>query len=143
MVSYLNNSASCLPHLVNSTNAIPINISRSTIFVYLLRMVKYYFLFLAVCYYLCLWCLNNHVLIVIIIPGQFINRPKWWFGLPHQGRFDILTMMGRDCSRLDPSYQRHIAFACTFCYQLHPHHRLGNITTALSPVPIYRPREDG
>ena len=28
-----------------------------------------------------------------------------------QGRFDILTMM------LDPSYQRHITFACTGCYQ--------------------------
>ena len=35
-----------------------------------------------------------------------------------------LTMMGRECSWLDPSYQRHIAFACTGCYQLHPHHRL-------------------
>ena len=29
---------------------------------------------------------------------------------------------------LDPSYQRHITFACTDCYQLHPHHRLGIIT---------------
>ena len=31
-----------------------------------------------------------------------------------------LTMMGRECSWLDPSYQRHITFACTGCYQLHP-----------------------
>ena len=30
----------------------------------------------------------------------------------------------RECSRLDPTYQRHITFACTGCYQLHPHHRL-------------------
>ena len=39
---------------------------------------------------------------------QFIKRRKWWFGPPHQGRFGILTMMGRECSRLDPTYQRHI-----------------------------------
>ena len=33
-------------------------------------------------------------------------------------------MMGRECSWLDPSYQRHITFACTDCYQLEPpHHR--------------------
>ena len=31
---------------------------------------------------------------------------------------------GRECSRLDPTYQHHITFACTGCYQLHPHHRL-------------------
>ena len=31
---------------------------------------------------------------------------------------------GRECSRLDPTYQSHITFACTGCYQLHPHHRL-------------------
>ena len=30
--------------------------------------------------------------------------------------------------RLDPSYHRHITFACTGCYQLHTHHRLGIIT---------------
>ena len=52
-------------------------------------------------------------------PGQFIKRHKWWFGPSHLGHFDILTMMGRECSRLDPSYQRHITFACTGCYQLH------------------------
>ena len=48
---------------------------------------------------------------------------------------------GRECSRLDPTYQRHITFACTGCYQLHPHHRLGIITPDLSPVPIYRPQK--
>ena len=37
-------------------------------------------------------------------------------------------MMGRLCSWLEPSYQRHITFACTGCYQLHHHHRLGIIT---------------
>ena len=31
---------------------------------------------------------------------------------------------GRECSRLDSTYQRHITFSCTGCYQLHPHHRL-------------------
>ena len=31
-----------------------------------------------------------------------------------------LIMMGRECNRLDPSYQHHIIFACTVCYQLHP-----------------------
>ena len=46
--------------------------------------------------------------------------------------------MGRECSRLDPSYQRHITFACTGCYQLYPHRRLAIITLDLSPVPIYR-----
>ena len=45
---------------------------------------------------------------LIIISGQFIKHHKWWFGPQHQGRFDISTMMGRECSRLDPSYQRHI-----------------------------------
>ena len=50
-----------------------------------------------------------------------------------------LTMMGRECSWLDPSYQRHITFACTGCYQLHLYHRLGIITPDLLPVPIYRP----
>ena len=73
-----------------------------------------------------------------LICGQFIKRHKWWFGSPHQGRFYILMMMGRECSRLDPSYQRHITFACTGCYQLHPHHRLSIITPDLSPVPIYQ-----
>ena len=57
--------------------------------------------------------------------------------------FDISKMMDRECSRLDPNYQRHITFACTGCYHLHPHHRLSIITPDLSPVPIYRPRKDG
>ena len=57
----------------------------------------------------------------MIIPGQFIKRRKWWFGPPHQRRFDILTMMGRECIRLNPSYQRHITFAYTCYNQLHPH----------------------
>ena len=83
------------------------------------------------------------IIIIIIIPGQFIKRRKWWYGPPHQGRFDFLTMMGREYSRLDPSYQPHITFACTGCYQLHPHHRLGIITPDLSPVPLYRPRKGG
>ena len=43
-----------------------------------------------------------------------------------------LTMMGRECSRLDSSYQRHVTFAGSRCYQLHPHHYLGIIT------PTYR-----
>ena len=41
-----------------------------------------------------------------------------------------LTMMGRECSWLDTSYQRHITFACTCCYQLHP----------ISPSRHYYPR---
>ena len=85
----------------------------------------------------------SRIIVIIIIPEQFIKSRKWWFGQPHQGRFDILTMMDRECSRLDPSYQRNITFACTGCYQLHPHHRLGIITPELSPVPIYQPRKDG
>ena len=39
-------------------------------------------------------------------------------------RFDTLTMMGSECSRLDPTYQCHITFVCTGCYQLHPNQRL-------------------
>ena len=74
---------------------------------------------------------SSALTIIIIIRGQFIKRRTWWFGPSHQGRFDILTMMGRECSRLDPSYQRHITFACTGSYQLHPHHRLGIITPRL------------
>ena len=46
-----------------------------------------------------------------------------------------LTMSGRECSWLDPSYQRHITFACTGCYQLHLHHRLGIITPASTNFP--------
>ena len=33
--------------------------------------------------------------------------------------------------------------ACTGCYQLDPHHRLGIITPDLLPVSIYRPQKDG
>ena len=73
------------------------------------------------------------IILIIIILWQFIKHCKWWFGPPHQGHFDILTMMGRECSRLDPSYQRHITFASTGCYQVHPHHRLGIITPDLYP----------
>ena len=79
------------------------------------------------------------IIIMVLIPGQFIKRRKLWFWSPRQGRFDILTMMDRECSSLDSSYRRHITFACTGCYQLHPHHRLGIITRDLSPVPIFRP----
>ena len=70
-------------------------------------------------------------IIIIIISRQFIKRRKWWFGPPHQGRFDIFNDDGRECSRLDSSYQRHITFACTGWYQLHPHHRLGIIIPRL------------
>ena len=80
---------------------------------------------------------------IIIIPGQFIKRRKWWFGSSHQGRFDIFNDDGRECSWLDPTSQRHITFACRGCYQLHPHHRLGIITPDLSLVSIYRLRKDG
>ena len=52
------------------------------------------------------------IILIKIIPGHFIKRRKWWFGPPHQERFDISTMMGRECYRLDPSYQRHVTFAC-------------------------------
>ena len=56
---------------------------------------------------------KNAVDTKIIISGQFIKRRKWWFGSPHQGRFDIVNDNGREYNRLDPSYQRHITFACT------------------------------
>ena len=40
--------------------------------------------------------------------------------------------MGRECSRLDPSYQRHITFACTCCYTNYtPYHHLGIIIPRL------------
>ena len=70
------------------------------------------------------------IIIIIIIPDQFIKHRKWWFVPPHQGRFDILTMTGRECSRLDPTYQRHITFAM---YRLLP-------TTPPSPSRHYYPR---
>ena len=35
---------------------------------------------------------------------------------------------GQSALWLDPSYQRHITFACTGCYQLHPHHHPGIVT---------------
>ena len=38
------------------------------------------------------------------------------FGHHIKGALTFLTMM----NRLEPSYQRHITFACTGCYQLHP-----------------------
>ena len=42
------------------------------------------------------------------------------FGHHIKGALTFLTMLSRECSRLDPSYQHHITFACTGCYQLHP-----------------------
>ena len=51
------------------------------------------------------------LIIIIIIPGQFIKHRKWWFGSPHQGRFDIFNDDGRECSWLNPTYQRHITLA--------------------------------
>ena len=33
---------------------------------------------------------------IIIIPGQFIQRRKWWFGPPYQGRIDIFNDDGRE-----------------------------------------------
>ena len=78
-----------------------------------------------------------HLILTIIIPGQFIKRRKWCFGPPHQGRFDILTMISRKCSRLDPSYSAtlhlhvHAATNCTpITVQslLSPTHQLAVIT---------------
>ena len=70
------------------------------------------------------------IILIIIIPGQFIKRLKWWFSPPNQGRFDIFNDDDRECSRLDPTYQRHITFACAGCYQ----------TTPPSPSRQYYPR---
>ena len=55
----------------------------------------------------------------------------------HQGRLVILMMMGRECSRRN---QSNISFACTGCYQLHPHYRLDIDIPDLSPIPILLPR---
>ena len=43
-------------------------------------------------------------------------------------------MMCIECSWLDPSYQSHITFTCTGCYQLHPHHRLGIINVDILDI---------
>ena len=82
------------------------------------------------------------IIIVLIIPGQFIKHHK--FDPYHiKSVFTFLTTMGKECSRHDSSYQRHITFALTGCYQLHPHHRLGIITPNLSLVPTYWKEKDG
>ena len=72
-----------------------------------------------------------YIYIYIIIPGLFIKRRKLWFGPHHiNDALTFLKMMGRECSRLDHSYQRHI----TNCmYRLLP-------TTPPSPSGHYYPR---
>ena len=42
------------------------------------------------------------VLTIIIILGQFIKRRKWWFGPPHQGRFDIFNDDGQRVQQARP-----------------------------------------
>ena len=38
----------------------------------------------------------------MIIPGQFIKNHKWWFGPPHQGRFDIFNDDGQNVQLARP-----------------------------------------
>ena len=82
------------------------------------------------------------LIIRIIIPDQFIKRRKWWFGPPHQGRFDILTMMAESAlgsTRLtSATLHLHVQAAINYT----PITVLGIITPDLSLVPIYRPRKD-
>ena len=66
------------------------------------------------------------VIIIIIIMLAYLYcaplTPGWQWTSPYHpvNRGPLhLTMMGRECSWLDPSYQRHITFACAGCYQLH------------------------
>ena len=82
-------------------------------------------------------------LISISYLDNLFSAVNCGFGPHHiKGALTLLTIMSRECSRFNPSYQRHITFAGTGCYQLHPHYRLGIITPDLSPVPIYRPQKD-
>ena len=65
------------------------------------------------------------------------------FGPPHQGRFDILTMMAESAVgsiRLtSETLHLHVQAATNYT----PITVLGIITPDLSPVPICRPRKDG
>ena len=87
------------------------------------------------------------ILIIIMQPIYIAPLIPGWQWTSHHHPVNRgalhLIMMSRECSWLDPSYQRHITFVCKGCYQLHPHHRLGIITLDLLPVPIYQPRKDG
>ena len=82
------------------------------------------------------------IIIIIIIPGQFIKRRKWWFGPPHQWRFDILTMTVESAvisTRLtSATLHLHVQAATNYT----PITVLAIIIPDLSPVPIYRPRKD-
>ena len=40
-------------------------------------------------------CVCVYIILIIIIRGQFIKCRKWWFGPPHQGRFDIFNDDGQ------------------------------------------------
>ena len=80
---------------------------------------------------------------MIIVPDKFIKRRKWWFGPPHQGRFDIWSMMAESAvgsTRLaSATLHLHVQAATNYT----PITVLGIITTDLSPVPICRPPKDG
>ena len=86
---------------------------------------------------------NTAASTIIIIPGQFIKRRKWWFGPPHQGRFYILAMMAESAvgsTRLtSATLYLHVQAAINYT----PITVLGIITPDLSPVPICRHRKDG
>ena len=84
-----------------------------------------------------------YIIIIIIIPGQFIQRRKWWLGPPHQGRFDILTMMAESAvgSTRVTSATLHLHVQAATNYT--PITVYALLLPDLSPVPIYRPRKDG
>ena len=48
----------------------------------------------------------------------------------------FFMIMGRECSRLEPSYQCYITFVCYGSYQLHPYHRLCIMTLDLRPISV-------
>ena len=69
------------------------------------------------------------IIIIIIIREQFIKLCKWWFGTPHQGRFDIFNDYGQRVQLARPELP---ASHYIYMYRLLP-------TTPQSPSRHYYP----
>ena len=57
-----------------------------------------------------------------------------------QRHVDISRLIGKKCSRHDPSYQHHLIFIRTGYRQLHSHPHLRIIALDLLPAPSNHPR---
>ena len=108
-----------------------------------IKSIKSYLKFLRQFWDISTWKLGLIIMLAYLYCAAYTNMTMNESSPPCEQRRITFNDDGRECSWLDQSYQRHITFLCTGCYQLHPHHRLGIIIPYLSPVPIYRPEKEG